>query len=62
LVTNQKVSSPKNISSQEPIENLAKEKEKERTEMGPSLELSFLKDTYYSMVPLLQDNIIDLEL
>jgi hypothetical protein len=32
LVTNQKVSSPKHVSSQEPIENLAKEKEKERTD------------------------------
>jgi hypothetical protein len=62
LVTNQEVSSPQHVSSQEPIENLAKEKEKERTETGPNLEVSFWKDKYYSVVPVLQANIIDLEL
>jgi hypothetical protein len=62
LVTNQEVSSPQHVSSQEPIENLAKEKEKERTETDPNLEVSFWKDKYYSVVPVLQANIIDLEL
>jgi hypothetical protein len=41
LVTNQEVSSPQHVSSHEPIENLAKEKEKERTEIDPNLEVSF---------------------
>jgi hypothetical protein len=67
LATNNEVSSPQHvspyhISSQEPSENLAKEKEKERTETSPNLEISFWKDKYYSVVPVLQANIIDLEL
>jgi hypothetical protein len=64
LVTNQEVSSPQHIFSQELIENIAKEKEKEkeRNETGPNLEVSFWKDKYYSVVPMLQANIIDLEL
>ena len=41
LVTNKEVSSPQHVSSQEPIENISKEKEKERTETGPNLEVSF---------------------
>jgi hypothetical protein len=50
---NHEVSSPQHISSQEPIENIAKEKEKERIETGPNLEVSFWKDKYYSVVPML---------
>jgi hypothetical protein len=41
LVTNQEVSSPQHVSSHEPIENLSKEKEKEKNETSPNLEVSF---------------------
>jgi hypothetical protein len=59
---NQEVSSTQHVSSQEAIENLAKEKENEITETSPNLEVSFWKDKYYSVVPMLQANTIDLEL
>jgi hypothetical protein len=62
LITNQEVSSPQHVSSQESIENLAKEKENERIETDPNLEVSFWKNKYYIVVPMLQANIIDLEL
>jgi hypothetical protein len=62
LVTNQKVSSPKHVSSQEPIENLAKEKEKERTKTSPICRFPSGRINIILVVPVLQDNIIDLEL
>jgi hypothetical protein len=41
LVTNQEVSFPQQVSSQEPIEYLDKEKKKERSKIGPNLEVYF---------------------
>jgi hypothetical protein len=44
LVTNKKLSSPQSISLQEPIEKVSKEKEKEKIESDPNMEVSFWKD------------------
>jgi hypothetical protein len=65
LVKNQEVSSPQNISShtmEEPVEKVVEESEKGKAKTDPNLEVSFWKDKYYSVVPMLQENIIDLEL
>jgi hypothetical protein len=65
LVKNHEVSSPQKISlhtMEELSEKVVEESEKGKTKIDPNLEVSFWKNKYYSVVPVLQENIIDLEL
>jgi len=64
-VKNQEVSFPQDISlhiMEELAENFVEESEKGKTKTDLNMEVSFWKDKYYSVVPVIKENIIDLEL
>jgi hypothetical protein len=47
---------------EELAENFVEESEKGKTKTDLNMEVSFWKDKYYSVVPVIKENIIDLEL